>query len=123
MIETHPSGASTNQICHYMQEQQSGCFCLYDYGEAKNLRLYGQPTAPDYPVEKITSEMHLWYADSDTMAAVEDVEHLAEMLPNKQMHHMEDTAWTHRDFALHMEVKKYVNDPIIEIMNQYEQNL
>lgn len=123
MFENHPSGASTSQVCHYLQEQQSDCFCQYDYGVAKNLRLYGQPTPPDYPLEKITSEVHLWYSDNDDMAAIVDVERLAELLPNKEMHHMEDPNWTHRDFAVHLEIRKYVNDPIIAIMDKYEQNM
>ncbi|XP_073821422.1 lipase 3-like [Musca autumnalis] len=123
MIESHPAGCSTNQICHYMQEQQSGCFCRYDHGRTKNMEIYGQPTPPDYPVEKITSEVHLWYGDNDTMAAVEDVERLAEKLPNRVMHHMEDPKWAHGDFSLHKEVKKFINDPIIEIMNKYENNI
>lgn len=106
-----------------MQEQQSGCFCQYDYGKSKNLYLYGQPTPPDYPVEKITSEVHLWYSDNDTMAAVEDVERLAEKLPNKVMHHMEDPTWAHGDFSGHWEVKKYINEPVIEIMQNYEKNM
>uniref|UniRef100_A0A1I8N8D1 Lipase n=1 Tax=Musca domestica TaxID=7370 RepID=A0A1I8N8D1_MUSDO len=123
LAETHPAGCSTNQICHYMQEQQSGRFCLYDYGRTKNLQLYGQPTPPDYPVEQITSKVHLWYSDNDDMAAVVDVERLADKLPNRVMHHMEDPTWAHGDFASHIEVKKYINEPIIEIMNDYEQEM
>ncbi|XP_075145576.1 lipase 3-like [Haematobia irritans] len=123
LAETHPAGASTNQVCHYMQEQQSGCFCHYDYGTKKNLDLYGQPTPPDYPVELITSRVHIWYSDNDKWAAVEDVERLAELLPNRVMHHMEDPTWDHVDFAVHMDAKKYINDPIIEIMQEYEKDM
>ncbi|XP_073819696.1 lipase 3-like [Musca autumnalis] len=123
LMSSHPGGCSTNQICHYMQEQQSGCFCLYDHGKTKNMQVYGQPTPPDYPVEKITCEVHLWYGDNDTMAAVEDVERLAEKLPNRVMHHMEDPTWAHADFAWHKEVRQFINDPIVEIINNYENNM
>ncbi|XP_013106001.1 lipase 3 [Stomoxys calcitrans] len=123
LAETHPAGCSTNQICHYMQEQQSGCFCLYDFGVAKNLDVYGHPLPPAYPVELITSLVHLWYSDNDDLAAVEDVERLAQKLPNKVMHHMEDPTWAHGDFSTHKEVKKYINDPIIDIMEAYEKDL
>uniref|UniRef100_A0A1I8MEF3 Lipase n=1 Tax=Musca domestica TaxID=7370 RepID=A0A1I8MEF3_MUSDO len=120
MVESHPAGASTNQICHYMQEQQSGRFCLYDHGPKRNMEMYGQITPPDYPLELISSQVHLWYSDNDDMAAVVDVERLAEKLPNRVMHHMEDPTWAHGDFAMHIEVKKFVSDPIVEIMNNYE---
>lgn len=106
-----------------MQEQQSGCFCQYDYGKTKNLDVYGQPTPPDYPVELITSEVHLWYGDSDTMAATEDVERLAEKLPNKVMHHMEDPKWDHILSVMHNDVKKIINDPITEIMQNFENSM
>uniref|UniRef100_A0A1I8M8H8 Lipase n=1 Tax=Musca domestica TaxID=7370 RepID=A0A1I8M8H8_MUSDO len=120
ILETHPAGASTNQMCHYMQAQQSGCFCLYDHGPKKNMELYGQATPPEYPVEWITSEVHLWYSDNDDWAHLDDVARLAVKLPNRIMHHMEDPTWAHGDFAVHKEVKKYISDPIIEIMNKYE---
>ncbi|XP_073821576.1 lipase 3-like [Musca autumnalis] len=123
ILETHPSGASTNQMCHYMQEQQSGCFCLYDHGRTKNMQLYGQPTPPDYALEKITSEVHLWYSDNDAWGHWEDVERLAGKLPNRIMHHMEDPTWSHNDFAVHKEIKKYISDPIVEIINNYEKDL
>ncbi|KAI8129748.1 Lipase 3 [Lucilia cuprina] len=121
--QTHPAGCSTNQICHYMQEQQSACFCQYDHGLVKNMQLYGQPTPPDYPVHLITAELHLWYSDNDEMAAVVDVERLADLLPNRIMHHMEDPTWNHGDFNTHMEVRKYLNEPMIEIMQKYEEKV
>jgi len=64
--------------------------------------------------------MHLWYSDNDDMSAVEDVRRVAETLPNKVMHHMEDPLWDHGDFANNWEVRQYINDPIIAIMNEYE---
>ena len=105
-----------------MQEQQSGRFCQYDLGIAKNIAEYGQPTPPDYPVHLISAQLHLWYSDNDDMAAVIDVERLAALLPNPIMHHMEDPTWNHLDFIAHMKVKKYVNEPIIEIMQNYDKN-
>ena len=121
--ETHPAGASTDQICHYMQEQQSGYYRQFDFGTTKNVKMYGTPQPPEYPVELITARLHLWYSDNDSMAAVEDVLRLAARLPNKQMHHMEDPLWSHGEFASHWEVKKYINDPIIEIMNNFEKEM
>ncbi|KAH8382220.1 hypothetical protein KR009_002448 [Drosophila setifemur] len=115
-----PAGVSTDQILHYMQEHQSGHFRQFDFGTKKNLVAYGTETPPDYPTDQITGEMHLWYSDNDEMSAVEDVLRLAETLPNKVMHHMEDPLWDHMDFSSNWEVRKYINDPIIAIMDEYE---
>ncbi|KAH8295079.1 hypothetical protein KR018_006879 [Drosophila ironensis] len=121
-MATHPAGCSTDQMLHYLQEQQSGYFRQFDYGTTKNLKVYGTEEPPEYPVELINSELHLWYSDNDALAAVVDVLQLAKRLPNKVMHHMEDPLWTHGDYALYKEVRKYLNDPVIAIMNEYEKN-
>ncbi|XP_017052390.1 lipase 3-like [Drosophila ficusphila] len=115
-----PAGISTDQVLHYMQEHQSGHFRQFDFGTKKNLKIYGTEYPPDYPTELITTEMHLWYSDNDEMSAVEDVLRVAETLPNKVMHHMEDPLWDHMDFATNWEVRKYINNPIIAIINDYE---
>ncbi|EDW84938.2 uncharacterized protein Dwil_GK12870 [Drosophila willistoni] len=122
-MATHPAGCSTNQILHYMQENQSGYFRQFDYGKAKNLKKYGTEQPPDYPVEQITSAVHLWYSDNDVMAAVEDVETIAERMPNVFMHHMEDPLWDHADYALNWEIREFVNEPVIAIMEAYEMEL
>lgn len=120
-MATHPAGCSTNQMLHYLQEQQSGHFRQYDYGPQKNLEIYKSEQPPDYPVENISSKVHLWYSDNDDMAAVEDVLALSRRLPNMELHHMEDPLWDHGDFALNLEVRKYLNEPVIEIMKKFDQ--
>lgn len=119
-MATHPAGCSTDQMLHYLQEQQSGYFRQFDHGTKKNLEKYDSEEPPEYPVELITSELHLWYSDNDDLAAVEDVEALAKRLPNKVMHHMADEEWNHGDYALNHEVREYVNEPVIAIMKAYE---
>ncbi|SPP89714.1 lipase 3 [Drosophila guanche] len=119
-LATHPSGCSTDQMLHYIQEQQSGYFRQFDYGTKKNLHIYGSEQPPEYPVELISSDVHLWYSDNDGMAAVEDVEALAERLPKKVMHRMADPLWDHGDFALNHGLREYLNEPVIAIMQQYE---
>lgn len=123
MLATHPAGCSTNQMLHYLQEQQSGHFRLYDYGSKRNMDVYDSDESPDYPVHLISSELHLWYSDNDNMAAVEDVLALAQQLPNKVMHHMEDPLWDHGDFNMNWEVRKYINEPVIEIMQRYDKEI
>ncbi|XP_034487229.1 lipase 3-like [Drosophila innubila] len=119
-LSTHPAGCSTNQMLHYLQEHLSGHFRQYDYGTEKNLKVYKSETPPDYPVEKITADLHLWYGESDDLAAVEDVLALADRLPNKKVHRMEDPLWNHGDFALNVDVRKYLNEPVIKIMQTFE---
>lgn len=88
----------------------------------KNLEVYKSERPPKYPIEKITSEVHLWYIDNDEFVAVDDVLALADRLPKKVLHHIEEPLWGHSDYYLHNEIRKYLNEPVIKIMQQYEQN-
>jgi len=64
--------------------------------------------------------LHLWYGESDDLAAVEDVLALADRLPNRKVYCMEDPEWNHGDFALNKEVRRYLNEPVIKIMQTFE---
>ncbi|XP_030565288.1 lipase 3-like isoform X1 [Drosophila novamexicana] len=118
-----PAGCSTNQILHYLQELQSGHFRQYDHGPKKNQEVYRLKHPPDYPVEKISCKVHLWYSDNDVMTSVEDVLAFAKRLPNKELHHIEDPKWDHDDFALNMKLRTYLNEPVIEIISNFEKSL
>ncbi|XP_073821838.1 lipase 3-like [Musca autumnalis] len=120
MLETHPAGLSTNQMLHTMQEQQSGRFCWYDHGSIKNRIIYHQEVPPDYAVKNITASIHLWYCDTDPAVQVADVEHLAGHLVNHVKHHITDI-WAHSDYVTHIDVKRLINEPIIEIINNFEE--
>ncbi|KAM8711428.1 hypothetical protein ACLKA7_000550 [Drosophila subpalustris] len=116
-----PQDASWNQLFHYLFNHKSGGFRQYDYNTEKNLEVYQSKQPPDYPVENIASMVHLWYVDTDDLANPVDVLALAERLPNKKLHHItEDPMFAHMDYVLHNEVRKYVNEPVLQIMQQYE---
>lgn len=124
MIETHPAGASTTQVLHYMQEYESGRFCQYDYGSAvENRKKYGRDTPPDYDVSQITANLYFYYSDADTLADVTDVEYLASQLPKSPtMIHFPGNLITHGEFAWHIQVKELINTPIIDACNAYEES-
>ncbi|TDG45718.1 hypothetical protein AWZ03_007856 [Drosophila navojoa] len=60
------------------------------------------------------------YKLNDIMAAVKDVNFLAERLPNRELHLVDDPLWDHDDFALNVDLRKVINDPVIEIMKKFE---
>ncbi|KAM8705529.1 hypothetical protein ACLKA7_009911 [Drosophila subpalustris] len=111
---------SWKQVIHYLFNFKSGLFQQYDYDTVTNLELYKSEKPPNYPIEEINSEVHLWYADNDQLVAVDDVVALADRLPKKVLHHIDDPLWAHGDFYLHNEIRKYVNEPVIQIMQQYK---
>ena len=56
-VEHNPSGTSLNTLLHYRQLMNSPkhapIFRKYDFGAAKNQKVYGQKTAPDFDLSQI----------------------------------------------------------------------
>ncbi|XP_029178096.1 lipase 3-like [Nylanderia fulva] len=70
-IMTHlPGGGSSNTVTHYSQGFQSGKFCQYDYGCAKNLLIYNSVEPPDYDLSKIMVSIALFYGPGDTLVDI-----------------------------------------------------
>ncbi|EDW37268.1 GL25626 [Drosophila persimilis] len=117
---THPAGASTSQIIHYLQLYASGDFRQYDHGREQNEIIYQQSTPPAYNVKNINSCVHMYYSDNDYMSAVEDVEYLASLLPCAELYRIPYSDWNHYDFLWSTNVKEVINNRIIDKMERYD---
>ncbi|VVC99706.1 unnamed protein product [Leptidea sinapis] len=80
IFEHFPTRSSTLQLIHYAQLINSRRFCRFDYG-ANNYLKYGQKSAPDYDLSKITTPMVLFYSDNDWLSDPLDVAKLSDGLP------------------------------------------
>lgn len=121
MAETHPAGISTNQGIHFIQEFVSNEFRGFDHGEKKNMKKYGQPVPPSYPIELITANVYIYYGLADSTANARDIQRLPEHLPNiKLFYEIPDPYWGHLDFIFALKVKETINDPVIEYCKNYE---
>ena len=56
-----------------MQAFITGTFSYHNRGVSENRVLYGQDTAPEVPLEKITTKIGLFYGDSDFLAHPKDI--------------------------------------------------
>ncbi|XP_053957588.1 lipase 3 isoform X1 [Anastrepha ludens] len=120
VCETHPAGASTTQIIHYLQLYTSGDFRQYDHGIELNKKYYQQETPPSYNVHEISSCVNMFYSDNDYMSAVEDVEYLATLLPCVELYRIPFEDWNHYDFLWSINVKEVINDRIIDKIARHE---
>ena len=77
-----PSGSSTKNFVHYQQMLKKDQFKMFDYGEKKNMKIYGQKTAPHYDLSKITFPVHLYVGKYDRLADQEDAKRLFNELTN-----------------------------------------
>ena len=60
-----PAGTSTKTIIHYAQLVNAGMFRQYDYGEEKNLELYGTEEPPEYKRSAITCPVLAYWGEND----------------------------------------------------------
>lgn len=69
ILDNTPAGTSTKTLEHFAQEIISQKFRQYDYGESKNMKIYGSPDPPNYDLSQIRVPIKLFYADNDWLAS------------------------------------------------------
>lgn len=91
-----PGGTSVMNMLHFQQMvlQEDYRLQKFDYGTELNMKMYGQPTAPDYNLGNIQFKVNLFAGTSDKLADPTDVAQLAKdfgpiaNLQNFNMGHM-----------------------------------
>lgn len=115
-----PGEASLNQILHYGQEIESGTFQRFDYGEAKNLAVYGSRKPPKYPVEKITAKVAVIYSLGDWLLDVKDANILVNNLKNVvDCYEVPVKDFCHTDFLWGKDVVKLVYRKVLQLIAKY----
>ncbi|CAG9834165.1 unnamed protein product [Diabrotica balteata] len=71
LVSNFPAGASAQMAYHIAQISHSDNFTRYDYGTEKNMKIYGQPNAPEFNLSAVTTPVALYYAKNDFLAAYE----------------------------------------------------
>ncbi|XP_016959822.2 lipase 1 isoform X2 [Drosophila biarmipes] len=122
LVVTHPSGVSTRQPKHYIQLKKSGKFRPYDFGPVRNWKTYGQFSPPDYPLEMVNpmSPVHVFFSDWDNTVSSKDIPKLVSKLPRSVEHRIMESTWDHLDFLIGKTVDKVINQPVISIINEFE---
>ncbi|XP_016963164.1 lipase 1 [Drosophila biarmipes] len=114
-----PGGCNVKQPLHYIQLQNSDRFCQYDYDPKENQRIYGRSTPPDYRLDRITAPVALYYGSNDYLAAVEDVQRLAKLLPNVVENHLY-RKWNHMDMIWGISARRSIQPRILQVMQYWE---
>ncbi|XP_050521589.1 lipase 3-like [Daktulosphaira vitifoliae] len=117
-----PAGASARQLTHYAQlMKRDRWFGMYNYNKQKNLDIYGQVEPLAYDLNKVTMPVALYYASNDWMSTVEDVDVLANLLPNlKEKRLMPYPEFNHLDFLWATGIKMIVYDDLIRFMKIHD---
>ncbi|XP_068151243.1 lipase 1 isoform X2 [Drosophila tropicalis] len=116
-----PAGSNVKQMEHYIQLKASQRFCQFDYEAKVNQRIYGRPTPPDYPLEKITAPVALYYAQNDYLSSVEDVQKLIKLLPNVVENYMyPQRKWNHIDMVWGLRSRRLAQPKVLRVMRLWE---
>ncbi|XP_070073656.1 lipase 1 [Drosophila takahashii] len=124
VLSTHPAAISSRQPKHFLQVRRAGKFQLYDFGAEQNMKIYNQSLPPEYPLQNVRplSPIHIFYSDGDTMTVAKDVLQLINTLASVVPHRIQYPLWAHSDFIFAKSVDTVVNQPIIEIIGEFERS-
>uniref|UniRef100_A0A1B6GJH8 Lipase n=1 Tax=Cuerna arida TaxID=1464854 RepID=A0A1B6GJH8_9HEMI len=81
-LKSLQSGTSIKTMLHLTQIFRSKNFAQFDYGKKQNYEIYNDKDAPDYPLDKVTSPVALFYSDQDAFVDDSSIERLTRALPN-----------------------------------------
>ncbi|KMZ03956.1 lipase 3 [Drosophila simulans] len=122
ILATHPGAISTRQPKHFLQLRKSGKFRPYDFGDWKNNKLYNQSTPPDYPLENVRpqSPIQIYHSHGDDLVVRKDIHTLISKLDQVVLHDIAFKKWSHADFLFAKLIKNVVNEPIIKVIDRFE---
>jgi len=116
LIVSHtPAGTSVRNMIHFAQEYNHAYYAKYDYGALSNLNHYGQLTPPLYDPKTTTAPVVFFSGVNDWLADPQDVAWLSAQLPNLRQHIVVEP-FNHLDFLWAIDVDRYVNNIILDIL-------
>lgn len=118
-----PAGTSTWNIVHFSQLLKSTALLKYDFGVKGNLRKYGSPNPPKYPLEKINStNIALFYSKNDLLADPKDVSILKSILKGPLLldYLVPFKKWNHMDFTYGIQSGYYINRIVIDVLRRFD---
>ncbi|TMW47663.1 hypothetical protein DOY81_007253 [Sarcophaga bullata] len=120
MIGHVPAGCNFKQFVHYLQLQQNDRFCQYDYGPQENMLRYNHTIPPDYPLDKVTVPVGLFYCLNDNLSRDLDVKRLAKMLPNVVENILYPyEMWNHITPLWGIDARELAHGRMLELLREY----
>ncbi|KOX72951.1 Lipase 3 [Melipona quadrifasciata] len=112
----------TKQEKIFMVSHSQGNFRKFDYGLSGNIEIYNDINPPDYNLGNILLPVYLHYATNDTIADVQDVLELYEVLPNAQKLLVQYDLFAHLDFVWGEDANTLVYNEVLSLMGAMEIN-
>ncbi|XP_075527149.1 gastric triacylglycerol lipase-like [Dermacentor variabilis] len=115
-----PAGTSWKNLLHFAQLVKTGRFCKYDYGAAKNKRLYGQTVPPCYPLEDIRTPVAIFWGHGDTLSRPQDIDLIRSRVSSVVVDERVGSGpFNHNDFIYGVDAKRVLHDRIVQMLRQF----
>nr|XP_054931302.1 lipase 3-like [Dermacentor andersoni] len=99
---------------------KTGRFCKYDYGAAKNKRLYGQTVPPCYPLENIRTPVAIFWGHGDTLSRPQDIDLIRSRVSSVVVDERVGSGpFNHNDFIYGVNAKRVLHDRIVQLLRQF----
>ncbi|KAJ3437314.1 lipase [Anaeramoeba flamelloides] len=118
---SHPETVPIQDLNHGLQVKSSGQFSSFDYGNEKNLQVYGQPTPKLYKLSNIPLDGVKWmifYGGNDVMVVPEDIHTLVDELHPQLLYNEPKylPTFSHLDFVWGINANKFIYKDIVNAM-------
>lgn len=118
-----PFSSSMKVLRHFGQLVKYKRFMMHDYGQTVNMKLYGRPSSPSYPIARIRSKsLCLFSTKSDALSPPQDVAHFTSQLTVplfKNIYINKD--FNHFDLIIDEQAGELVFFPMLKILEHFEE--
>ena len=117
------NGGSLKEIQHLQQLWRSGDFTSFDFDPDGNRQYYNTNEPIVYPLKRISIPMVLYFGDTDAFATPEGVHRVYSRLLKSVVgvYRVQAPKFNHIDFYCGTDVKKSLNEKLIDTMEKYLQ--
>ncbi len=105
-----------------LQSMSHGKFLAFDYGKAKNMEVYNQPTPPAFHLNNLNIPIKVYWGGEDWLATPPDVQQILRELPRKPHppQNMYLPHYNHLDFVWGLDAAHTLYPDIIQFFRQHQ---
>ena len=128
IVRNDCGGTSTKNLLHWAQNMRSGSWRQFDYGEEKNMEVYGQKKPLEYNLESLKTRlsnvpMMLFVGNNDVLVDLRDFQYLKDVLTKDttMIKFIED--YNHLDYMWAVDANDYINSEILSFFENHAPSL
>jgi len=123
-LNFEPNPTSVKNMAHWAQQTSEGTYGMFDYGYAGNMQHYGQPTPPQYDLQKFPKflPVAIFAGGEDYLADPTDVATLISLLPSPPMVH-DEPDYAHLDFIWSINANQRIFPLVVQLLDKYNKPL